>query len=54
MQYAAELADSHVDVRHVLESFRSSHLTLPESDEVLRQPQEGVSKDPERRVPPFG
>ena len=37
MQYAADLADPLVDVRDVVESFRSSHLTLPGWDQTLRQ-----------------
>jgi hypothetical protein len=37
MQYAADLADRLVDVRDVVESFRSSHLTLPDWDQTLRR-----------------
>ena len=36
-QYAADLADPLVDVRDVVESFRSSHLTLPDWDQTLRR-----------------
>jgi hypothetical protein len=34
MQDAADLADPLVDVRDVVESFRCSHLTLPDRDEI--------------------
>jgi hypothetical protein len=54
MQYAADLADPLVDVRDVVESFRSSHLTLPDWDEILHQPREGVSKDPRTKALPLG
>lgn len=37
MQYAEGLVDPLVDVRDVVESFRSSHLTLPDWDQTLRQ-----------------
>jgi hypothetical protein len=37
MLYAADLADPLADVRHVVESFRSGHLTLPRLDEILRR-----------------
>lgn len=46
MPDAADLADPLVDVRDVVESFRCSHLTLPDRYETLRLPQEGVSKGP--------
>jgi hypothetical protein len=36
MQYAADLADPNGDVCDVVESFRSSHLTLPDWDPTLR------------------
>lgn len=54
LQYAADLADPLVDVRDVVESFRSSHLTLPDWDEILCQPQKGVSKDPRTKALPLG
>jgi len=53
MQYAADLADPLVDIRDVVESFRSSHLTLPDWDEILRQPQKGVGKDPRTKALPL-
>ena len=36
MQYLADLADPLVDLRDPVESFRSSHLTLPDQDQTLR------------------
>jgi hypothetical protein len=36
MQYAQDLADPLLDVRDVVESFRSFHVTPPDWDEVLR------------------
>jgi hypothetical protein len=36
MQYAADLADPLLDVRDVVESFRSYHVTAPDWDETLR------------------
>jgi hypothetical protein len=36
MQYAADLADPLLDVRNVVESFRSYHVTPPDWDETLR------------------
>jgi hypothetical protein len=36
MQYAADLADPLLDVRDVVESFRSYHVTPPDWDETLR------------------
>jgi hypothetical protein len=36
MQYAADLADPLLDVRDVVESFRSYHITPPDWDETLR------------------
>jgi hypothetical protein len=36
MQYTADLADPLLEVRDVVESFRSYHITLPEWDETLR------------------
>lgn len=36
MQYAADLADPLLDVRNVVESFRSYHITPPDWDEALR------------------
>jgi hypothetical protein len=36
MQYAADLADPLLDVRNVVESFRSCHITPPDWDETLR------------------
>ncbi len=37
MEYVADLADPLVDIRDVVESFRSSHLTLPDWDQTLRR-----------------
>jgi hypothetical protein len=37
MQYAADLADTLIDVRDVVESFRTWQLTVPDWDETLRQ-----------------
>lgn len=37
MEHAADLADPLVDVRDVVESFRSSHVTLPDWDQTLRR-----------------
>jgi hypothetical protein len=54
LQHAAGLADPLVDVRDVVESFRSSHLTLPDWDEILHQPREGVSKDFRTKALPLG
>jgi hypothetical protein len=36
MQYAADLADPLLDVRNVVESYRSHHVTPPDWDETLR------------------
>ena len=36
MQYTAGLADPLLEVRDVVESFRSYHITLPDWDETLR------------------
>jgi hypothetical protein len=36
MQYAADLAEPLLDVRDVVESFRSYHVTPPDWDETLR------------------
>jgi hypothetical protein len=36
MQYAVDLADPLLDVRNVVESFRSYHVTPPDWDETLR------------------
>jgi hypothetical protein len=36
MQYAADLADPLLDVRNVVESFRSYHVTPADWDETLR------------------
>lgn len=44
MQNAAELADPLVDIRDVLESFRTSHLVLSEWDEVLAQAVASLSR----------
>jgi hypothetical protein len=54
MQYAADLADPLVDVRDVVESFRCSHLTLLDRDEILRLPQEGVGNGPRTKALPLG
>jgi hypothetical protein len=37
MEYVANLADPLVDVRDVVESFRSSHVTLPNWDQTLQR-----------------
>jgi hypothetical protein len=37
MQYTADLADPLVDVRDVVESFRTCQITLPDWDETLRR-----------------
>ena len=46
MERAADLADPLVDVRDVVESFRSSHLTLPDWDQTLRQVVTALSQLP--------
>ncbi|HEY3954627.1 MAG TPA: hypothetical protein VGM53_14735 [Streptosporangiaceae bacterium] len=46
MQYAADLADPLGDVRDVVESFRSSRLTLPDWDQTLRQVVSALSQLP--------
>ena len=44
MPYAADLADPLLDVRNVVESFRSHHVTLPDWDETLRQAVEALGR----------
>ena len=51
---ASQPADPLVDVRDVVESFRCSHLALPDRDEILRLPQEGVSNGPRPKALPLG
>src|SRR5205823_12045002 len=46
MEHAADLADPLVDVRDVVESFRSSHLTLPDWDQTLRRVVTALSQLP--------
>lgn len=46
MEHAADLADPLVDVRNVVESFRSSHLTLPDWDQTLRRVLTALSQLP--------
>lgn len=46
MEYVANLADPLVDVRDVVESFRSSHLTLPDWDQTLRRVVAALSQLP--------
>ena len=46
MERGADLADPLVDVRDVVESFRSSHLTLPGWDQTLRQVVTALSQLP--------
>jgi hypothetical protein len=43
MQNAAELADPLVEIRDVVESFRTSHLVLPDWDTVLGQAMAALS-----------
>ena len=44
MQYAADLADPLLDVRNVVESFRSYRVTPPGCDETLRQAVAALSR----------
>ena len=44
MQYAADLADPLLDVRNVVESFRSHHVTPPDWDETLRHAVAALSR----------
>jgi hypothetical protein len=44
MPYAADLADSLLDVRDVVESFRSYHVTPPDWDETIRNAMTTLSK----------
>jgi hypothetical protein len=46
MEYVADLADPLVDIRDVVESFRSSHLTLPDWDQILRRVVTALSQLP--------
>jgi hypothetical protein len=46
MEYVADLADPLVDIRDVVESFRSSHLTLPDWDQTLRRVVTALSQLP--------
>jgi len=46
MHYAADLADPLFDAREVVESFRSSHLTLPDWDQTLRRVVTALSQLP--------
>lgn len=46
MEYVSNLADPLVDVRDVVESFRSSHLTLPDWDQTLRRVVAALSQLP--------
>jgi hypothetical protein len=46
MEYVANLADPLVDVRDVVESFRSSHVTLPDWDQTLRRVVAALSQLP--------
>jgi hypothetical protein len=45
-QYAADVADSLVDVRDVVESFRTWQLTVPDWDETLRQAADALDRLP--------
>jgi hypothetical protein len=46
MEYVADLADPLVDIRDVVESFRSSHLTLPDWDQTLQRVVTALSQLP--------
>lgn len=46
MEYVADLADPLVDIRDVVESFRSSHLMLPDWDQTLRRVVTALSQLP--------
>ena len=46
MEHAADLADPLVDVRDVVESFRSNHLTLLDWDQTLRRVVTALSQLP--------
>jgi hypothetical protein len=46
MQYAEDLADPLLDVRNVVESFRSYHVTPPHWDEALRHAIDALSRLP--------
>jgi hypothetical protein len=46
MEYVTDLADPLVDIRDVVDSFRSSHLTLPDWDQTLRRVVTALSQLP--------